>query len=41
MSNRIYKHLVSYNVFGIRDKIKKEQQSNKPNRKKNVKYPKK
>jgi len=37
MSNRIYKHLVSYNVFGIRDKIKKEQQSNKPNRRKNVK----
>lgn len=37
MSNRIYKHLVSYNIFGIRDKIKKQQQGNKPNRKKNVK----
>lgn len=36
MSNRIYKHLVSYNIFGIRDKIKKQQQSNRPN-KRNVK----
>jgi len=32
MSNRIYKHLVSYNIFGIRDKIKKQQQSSKPNK---------
>jgi len=37
MSNRIYKHLVSYNIFGIRDKIKKQQQGNKLNRRKNVK----
>ena len=29
MSYRIYKHLVSSNVFGIRDKIKQAQKSNK------------
>ena len=32
MSYRIYKHLVSSNVFGIRDKIKKQQQSSRPNK---------
>ena len=32
MSNRIYKHLVSYNIFGIRDKSKNEKQSSKPNK---------
>jgi len=29
MSYRIYKHLVTSNVFGIRTKIEKEQKSNK------------
>ena len=29
MSYKIYKHLVQSNVFGIRDKIKKAQKSNK------------
>ena len=37
MSYKIYKHLVKSNVFGIRDKIKKAQKSNKRYGKKRAK----
>ena len=37
MSHRIYKHLVSVNFRGIRDKIKQAQKSNKRYAKKRVK----
>ncbi len=37
MSYKIYKHLIRTNVFGVRDKIKQAQKSNKRYAKKRVK----
>ena len=37
MSYRIYKHLVQSNAFGIRDKIKQAQKSNKRYKRKKAK----